>query len=1217
MKTLITLILTLIMSFTSTSMLWTSIELPMDEPVETPVAYIENDDYVPYSYSYDDYLNEKLNIIKNDIESVGGCIESYSNEEANSLNMKTVSNDELVTSIEPTLQIITVLTTPTGSKDYGTYKESEPIRNALVRLDGVPRYTDSNGQIRAYLDKEYVELYVYKNSYNPYIEIINITGDKTIYLKKPSDDVEILSAMVDYDGNVAHVLIQDLYYMLGDEYSYMDFTITANVIADEYRLYCDGKIVMTQDSGSFEDITEEDFWEIGSKLSIQVVYEGIESEIVELNLNVVKQIEQEDICDPDDMEVDLNIDGDESARKARSVDEKPSFFGELKLDISDLMKSAFNILNKNEYMALNFTIDPRKGTIKVAIGFELERSKEFNPKLKELKNKVDKAKTKTEKKLYKKQIREIEEKDKNTFGTVYHEIAKSLKKMQKGQTKEKDKRTVFDHIKNIKNIKRDEKGKIIRGFTNAPSFNLDFQVVGVFEFNLKTKQFVDISLMAELEGHFTFSGQFLVVYVPCFWKIEIGFDLEFKITFLTEEDKKAMFKLDELLKLSFEVYAKGEIGVGFCDLLSVSGYIRLGLKFDWRCISGEFDLYGNLIAGVRLKALLWDFNWDIFDKKWKIYHQDHYKTLALSANIDDNVSNIMYEASKPVLSEFDGKKILTWVEYVNKSGNYTTALMYSVYKDGNWSNPTAVYDSNYADFDYDVYNDGNNLYITWQSVNDDINDSTDINAMSCACEIFFAEFDKDTQKFANVMQLTDDNELDCQPSFARKENSNDPLTLIWRKNTENNVLGFSGKNYFIKKTFDGEKWLNSEVFAEFSTPVSNGVGAYVGGDLKTAFIVDMDGDLLTNDQEIILVDEGEIRNLTNDPAEYSSIDFINRDNKNQLMYKSNNNLIVYDLNNNKSDEFVSKFECLDRVKYIQDDVTGLKMLYYTQLRDEVKQLYCSIYDSELNIWSDNICLTNEDSNVLEPSVYISADGKICMAYYLYDETSQLMSIKYNEMELGYGIKIESANIFEIVNKGEDFEIRFEIQNVGELPITSVNAQIGDNVQEIILEQPLLANERVFLSFTHRVNSLDIKNLNLIISAKINETILAEDSYAFSIDYVDYSIGVEKNIISGKQIFDVFIQRLSERCGNITLVVYRQGKEVIRQNIKIDEESNYQFSFDELDVDDQLKFELLTDIEDYDPVNNVEYIYSTLEEKKDIVVSNQYKEILDIAKGRLR
>ena len=44
-----------------------------------------------------------------------------------------------------TIKTITIKTTPTGTESAGNYKKSEPIKNALVRIDGVPRWTNSKG----------------------------------------------------------------------------------------------------------------------------------------------------------------------------------------------------------------------------------------------------------------------------------------------------------------------------------------------------------------------------------------------------------------------------------------------------------------------------------------------------------------------------------------------------------------------------------------------------------------------------------------------------------------------------------------------------------------------------------------------------------------------------------------------------------------------------------------------------------------------------------------------------------------------------------------------------------------------------------------------------------------------------------------------------------------------------------------------------------------
>jgi len=131
MKTLISLVLTFIMSLTSTSIFWTSVDFEklnsVDSGVkETPVAYIENDDYVPYQYR------------------------NYTQDDTTT---REYLDFNLNTEFETVFKTITVMTTATGDHKRGNYVASKPIADALVRVDGVPRYTDSKGQITAPLNR--------------------------------------------------------------------------------------------------------------------------------------------------------------------------------------------------------------------------------------------------------------------------------------------------------------------------------------------------------------------------------------------------------------------------------------------------------------------------------------------------------------------------------------------------------------------------------------------------------------------------------------------------------------------------------------------------------------------------------------------------------------------------------------------------------------------------------------------------------------------------------------------------------------------------------------------------------------------------------------------------------------------------------------------------------------------------------------------------------
>lgn len=1206
-KSIISLTLVMILTFTACS----SVIFIMGKAIsqmDTPIAKIPNDTYVPYNERHIGIPSS----ISDDLD-----VEVYESEDAYlfAKNSSSISDTLQVKTeaVSITIKVLDKLT-------------SKPIANAITRLNGVPRYTDRNGEVKVTLSNLIYELYIVKDmgseeSYNPHMEFIYLedfeaNAIKTVYLKRPSDDISFEYAMFDNSGNLGNVLVQDSYVTLHDEYNYADLNIKTNVVADEYRLYCDSKLVIAQTTGHFAYLELEEFCQVGSKLSIQAVYQGIESKITELNIFLMKQVEQKDICDPDKINIDLNIDGDETNRSS----DKPGFFGEFTLDLQDLMKNLFSIFDERNSMALNFSIDPRTGNIKALIGYELEIKSEEKEKLQEELRKLKKnEETKAERDKIKKEIKKIENRDLKKFGNTYNDIKKTLKKKQEGDKKASQRKTL-DLIKRIKDIKPRIKQTGAPHFSKAPEFKLNVEVVGAFEFNIVNKQFLDMSLMVMCEGKVQFNGQFVVVYVPCFWKIDIGFDAEFKITLLTREDEKALLKLEDLLNLTVEVYAKGEIGVGFCDLLSVSGYIRLGLKMDWTIIASDVDLYGTLMAGVKLKALFWDFNWDIYDKEWKIVGNQSYEQSArrISMLTENQLSTNMYEASKPTLTNYKDKLLLTWVEYSSEKDLYNnTMLMYSVLDNGFWTEPQAVLDDGFADFDYDIYNDNDEaLYITWQSASKELNASSDLLDMSRATEIYFAQFDEAKQTFSNIERLTNDIDMDAQPYFAKKEKSEDPLTVLWRKNSENNILGFSGQNYFVQSTFKDGTWIESKQVALFNTPVSNGVSAYKNGILNTAFIVDVDGNLMTNDREVVLAKDGTLLNLTNNPSEYSYPTYIRNKSGYVLSFKDKNELKLHYDGFDEFETSPAEINCLDAVKIVQDDINHRKILYYTKLVGDVKQLYCSVYDEETGTWSNGVCLTDEKYNVLEPSIAITKTGSLGMSYYLYDELTETMSLCYVEKELNFSIKIENAYMDDIVKTGVEFGIRFEVFNSGDLPITELVAEIGKRSYNIKMNKPLLPNERDYYQMYYNVENTDTKELEIIVNAKYGGAIVSQDRYTLSINYVDYGLQVEKEIIDGKQVFSITGCCLSERSGKTTLVIYREGKEVYRSLIDINGEINIQYSFEELAINDQLKFELITADNDFDLTNNEVYIYSTLNEVKPIDNTqwNDYKQSLEIAKG---
>lgn len=251
MKTGIAVILTILMLFTSTSGLWYAVDMQNSSDGFTPVAKIENDDYVTYADR-----NKAANVT---VEKLDLTSEEY-------------------------ILTVTVMTTATGDPDRGNYVASVPISNALVRLDGVPRFTDKQGRIKASVNKRYVELYVNRTGYNPYIEIIDASsGDKVVNLKKPSDDIDIYSAMFEYQGKMFNLLQQPCYVLRGIDEVFSVLTVESNVEADRLMFYVNGDLRKVT-FGNEMYFTDEDFDSYGNedKFTVRICYSGIYSEYREI-----------------------------------------------------------------------------------------------------------------------------------------------------------------------------------------------------------------------------------------------------------------------------------------------------------------------------------------------------------------------------------------------------------------------------------------------------------------------------------------------------------------------------------------------------------------------------------------------------------------------------------------------------------------------------------------------------------------------------------------------------------------------------------------------------------------------------------------------------------------------------------------------------------------------------------------------------------------------
>lgn len=375
---------------------------------DTPVAQIANDDYVPYNYAnkakntadtYNTSVSQAdaINNVTHIVESAGGYVETYASEKEYEEtkgyatdNVAAYSDDEK----EEVKQVITVMTTATGSEANGNHVGSRPIANAIVRINGVPRYTDRNGQIKVTLIKDdYVELFVEKEGYNPYIEVFDITGkEKVVYLKMPGDDIDVYAIMMEYENENFNLITQPCYVNKNIKDSECNFTVFSNVVADDYYFMVNEKLITSNRDGIFEDINLSSY-EVDDNFSVIVEYDGILKKLPVENLKVKSPQITEDEFFGDIAENNPNMNGKDDMLP---IPEVGTTFGDT------LKKHLFSYLNVVNQDSLSFPLgkdsiefkyfyNPHEGTIELSIGYSHaldvdEQTKKSKKRLQELKD---------------------------------------------------------------------------------------------------------------------------------------------------------------------------------------------------------------------------------------------------------------------------------------------------------------------------------------------------------------------------------------------------------------------------------------------------------------------------------------------------------------------------------------------------------------------------------------------------------------------------------------------------------------------------------------------------------------------------------------------------------------------------------------------------------------------------------------------------------------
>ena len=192
----------------------------------------------------------------------------------------------------------------------------------------------------------------------------------------------------------------------------------------------------------------------------------------------------------------------------------------------------------------------------------------------------------------------------------------------------------------------------------------------------------------------------------------------------------------------------------------------------------------------------------------------------------------------PLVQSVGGKTVMVFQS--NDSERNTadsSCLMYSVFENGVWSQPKAVWDTGTCDLFADMKVINGTLYLVWQKEKSENSGSTDaadiLDEMEKNSEICMAVFDAETGGFGQQQYITDDEETDMMPVLAE---SSSEVSVVWIRNTAGSFFGESGENRVMSVTRQGDSLTAPVQLGVTEDYVNELAAAYTGEELNTAIV---------------------------------------------------------------------------------------------------------------------------------------------------------------------------------------------------------------------------------------------------------------------------------------------------------------------------------------------------------------------------------------------
>ncbi len=331
-----------------------------------------------------------------------------------------------------------------------------------------------------------------------------------------------------------------------------------------------------------------------------------------------------------------------------------------------------------------------------------------------------------------------------------------------------------------------------------------------------------------------------------------------------------------------------------------------------------------------------------------------------------NLQTSVYPNAVPQVVAFGDKLLMAWIEDAADRDDYNRMrLMYSVYSNGVWSQPAAVYDNGNNDNLPVIVSDGTDVYFAWQkqaSVMNTDSDNTFSTIMSDV-ELYTAKYNAASQTIGDISRVTENN---CYDYAQQLSVINGKPVLYWVSCNDSQPLG-TGNNTLHRM----ELGKNEQILEENLNFVLDLDAAVVNGTEEVSFATDKDGNYdITDDVTVFTYSNGTLSEFAkkDDTVAYPVLFYGNPDGQTTLFVSDMTN--IYYSDNGTTKAVLSESVPIEgNLQFVGN--ANKDMLIWTQKEEKGNAIYSSSFEN--GEWTSPIAISNSETTLTDVNAVMYRD----------------------------------------------------------------------------------------------------------------------------------------------------------------------------------------------------------------------------------------------------